>query len=189
MRGGKIQRPPGVGRGEEKFMSETNTFSSIPTKILVPIDFSPSSHAALDAATELAEKFHAELYLLNVIPAFPNVSLPDSISETVIVERGKKEAEERFAVSEKSLAAKGIKVTSSVEVGNDVAGNILDAIDREHIDLVVISTHGLSGWYPLVFGSIAEKLVKLVHCPLLLLRTPKPESSAKVPFSRSMEWW
>jgi nucleotide-binding universal stress UspA family protein len=170
-------------------MSEARTFSAIPTRILVPIDFSSSSHAALDTATELAEKFHAEIFLLNVIPAFPNVSLPDSITEAAIVEAGRKEADERFAVSQNALAARGIKATSSVEVGNDVAGVILEVIDREQIDLVVISTHGLSGWYPLVFGSIAEKIVKLVQCPVLLLRTPKPESSAKVPSGRSMEWW
>lgn len=170
-------------------MPEAGTFSAIPTRILVPIDFSSSSHAALDAATELAEKFHAEIYLLHVIPAFPNVSLPDSITEAAIVEAGRKEADARFAVSQAALANKGIKVTSSVEVGNDVAGVILEVVDREHIDLVVISTHGLSGWYPLVFGSIAEKIVKLVQCPVLLLRTPKPESSAKVPSGRSMEWW
>lgn len=169
-------------------MSEVAS-TAIPTKILVPIDFSPSSRAALDAATELAEKFHAEIFLLSVIPAFPNVSLPDSITEAAVVEKGKKEAEERFAVSEAALRGKTIKVTSAVEVGNDVAGAILEAIEREHIDLVVITTHGLSGWYPQVFGSIAEKLVKLVPCPLLLLRTPRPESSAKVPFGRSMEWW
>ena len=170
-------------------MPEANAVSSIPTKILVPIDFSSSSHAALDAATELAEKFHAELYLLNVIPAFPNVSLPDNISEAAIIERARKEADERFAVSQKALGAKGVTATSSVEVGNDVAGSILDAIEREHIDLVVVSTHGLSGWYPLVFGSIAEKVMKLVHCPVLLLRTPKPVSSAKVSSGRLMEWW
>jgi len=170
-------------------MSEANAFSAIPTKILVPVDFSSSSHAALDAATELAEKFHAELYLVNVIPAFPNVSLPDAISEAAIIDRARKEADERFAVSQAALGAKGIKVSSSVEVGNDIAGCILEVIEREHVDLVVVSTHGLSGWYPLVFGSIAEKLVKLVQCPLLLLRTPKPASSAKVPFGRSMEWW
>jgi nucleotide-binding universal stress UspA family protein len=82
-----------------------------------------------------------------------------------------------------------VKASTSIEVGDDVAGSILEAIDREHADLVVITTHGLSGWYPQVFGSIAEKLVRLVTCPLLLLRTPKPETTAKVPFGRSMEWW
>ena len=167
----------------------SDAVSAIPTRILVPIDFSPSSHAALDAATELAEKFHAELFLLHVIPEFPAVALPETISEETIIEAAKKAAAEHFEVSQAGLAAKGLKVKTSVEVGGDVAGSILDAIDREHADLVVITTHGLSGWYPQVFGSIAEKLVKLVHCPMLLLRTPKPESSAKVTTGRMMEWW
>jgi nucleotide-binding universal stress UspA family protein len=167
----------------------SDTVSAIPTKILVPIDFSPSSHAALDAATELAEKFHAELYLLHVIPEFPVVALPETISEETIIEAAKKAAAEHFEVSKAGLVAKGVKATTNIEVGSDVAGSILDAIDREKIDLLVLTTHGLSGWYPQVFGSIAEKLVKLAQCPLLLLRTPKPASSAKVPFGRSMEWW
>jgi nucleotide-binding universal stress UspA family protein len=55
--------------------------------------------------------------------------------------------------------------------------------------MLVISTHGISGWHPLVFGSIAEKIVKLVQCPLLLLRSAKPESAVKTTSSRSMEWW
>jgi nucleotide-binding universal stress UspA family protein len=82
-----------------------------------------------------------------------------------------------------------VKATTIVEVGNDVAGSILDAVERDHIDLVVITTHGLSGWYPMVFGSIAEKIVKLVQCPVMLLRTPKPQSSAKITTGRMMEWW
>jgi nucleotide-binding universal stress UspA family protein len=61
--------------------------------------------------------------------------------------------------------------------------------ENEHADMVVVSTHGTTGWHPLVFGSIAEKLVKLVQVPVLLLRTQKPESSAKVSSGRLMEWW
>ena len=87
------------------------------------------------------------------------------------------------------MRAKGIKVSSSIEVGNDVPGRILNVIEREKIDMVVISTHGMTGWHPLVFGSIAEKVVKLVDCPLLLLRSEKPVSSAKVKSGRKMEWW
>ena len=170
-------------------MSDRTPASVAPTRILVPIDFSPSSHAALDAAAELAEKFHAELFLLNVIPAFPNFSLPDTLTENAVIERARQEADDRFALSQSSLGKKGIIVKSSVEVNNDVAGAILEAIERENADLVVITTHGLSGWYPQVFGSIAEKIVKLAHVPLFLLRTPKPETTAKVPFGRSMEWW
>jgi nucleotide-binding universal stress UspA family protein len=58
-------------------------------------------------------------------------------------------------------------------------------IEREHIDMIVISTHGISGWRPLVFGSIAEKVVKQVQCPLLLLRSAElaPNCAASTPQS------
>jgi nucleotide-binding universal stress UspA family protein len=158
-------------------MPEVYSFSTIPAKILLPIDFSPSSHEALEQATVLAQHFHAEIYLVHVIP------------ESAGLEAAKKQAEQDFAVSVAALAAKGIKATFSVEVENDTAGSVLDVIEREHIDLIVISTHGLTGWHPLVFGSIAEKLVRLVHIPLLLIRTEKPESSVKVASGRLMEWW
>jgi len=170
-------------------MSEAATFSAVPTKILVPIDFSSSSHNSLEAAAELAEKFHAELFLLNVIPEAPTVALPDAVTDSQIVEAAKKVAETHLATSKKTLGNKGVNVKASVEVGFDVAGTILDAIEREGVDFVVISTHGRSGWYPSVFGSIAEKVVKLAPCPVLLLRTPKPKSSAKVTGTRLMEWW
>lgn len=165
------------------------TATAVPTRILVPIDFSSSSHTALEVATELADKFDAELFLLNVVPESPVVALPEGVTEASIVEAAKKQAESHLAKSKKSLEGKGITVKTSVEVGYDVAGTILDAIDRDNVDQVVISTHGCSGWYPTVFGSIAEKIVKLAPCPVLLLRTPKPKSTAKVASSRLMEWW
>ncbi len=163
--------------------------SVIPTRILVPIDFSLSSHASLDAAAELAEKFHSELYLLNVIPAFPNVSLPDSITEAAVIEQARQVSNERFDLSTKSISARGITVKTSVEVNNDVIGALLETIEREKVDFIVITTHGLSGWYPNVFGSITEKLLKLAPCPILLLRTPKAETDAKIPFAHAIEWW
>jgi nucleotide-binding universal stress UspA family protein len=65
----------------------------------------------------------------------------------------------------------------------------MEVVEREHIDTVVISTHGISGWHPFVFGSIVEKVVKLVQCPLLLLRSAKPEIGAKIPSGRASELW
>ena len=170
-------------------MSQEDHASAIPSRILVPVDFSSSSHQALDAATELAEKFNAQIFLLHVIPEYANIVLPETVSHDALVEAERQVANERFAVSKATLEAKKIVCKVSVEVGSDVAATILDAVDREEADLLVFTTHGLSGWYPQVFGSIAEKLVRLAQCPVLLLRTPKPESTAKVPFGRMMEWW
>jgi nucleotide-binding universal stress UspA family protein len=170
-------------------MPEVHAFPSIPTKILLPIDFSPSSQAALEMAADLAQHFHAELFLLNVIPMFPTTSLPDLIPEATFIQQAREYSESNLAKCQAALGARGINASPSVEVGNDVAGKIMQVIEREHIDMVVISTHGISGWHPLIFGSIAEKVVKLVECPLLLLRSAKPESGVKTGTSRSKEWW
>jgi nucleotide-binding universal stress UspA family protein len=158
-------------------MPEVHAFSTIPARILLPIDFSPSSRQAIEQASTLAQHFHADIYLVHVIA--------DDCNQ----EESKKDAEARFAVSVAGLKAKGIKAVTFVETDADIAGSILDVIEREKIDMVVVSTHGTTGWHPLVFGSIAEKLVKLVHVPVLLIRTEKPESSVKLSSGRMMEWW
>lgn len=170
-------------------MPEARPFPSIPSKILLPIDFSPSSQSALEMAADLAQHFHAELYLVNVIPIFPATTFADFVPEESFLQEARTLAEQHLASCHKVLAGRGVKSTSSVEAGNDIAGNIVEVIDREHIDFVVISTHGISGWHPLVFGSIAEKVVKLVQCPLLLLHSAKPEANVKTPSGRSTEWW
>jgi nucleotide-binding universal stress UspA family protein len=170
-------------------MSEPHSVKSIPTKILLPIDFSPSSQAALETAADLALHFHAELFLVNVIPFLTTFTSEYVAPQVQFQQEARTSAEKRLAKVQAILANRGLKAGTSVEVGNDVVGNIMEVIEREHIDMVVISTHGISGWHPLVFGSIAEKVIKLVQCPLLLLRSAKPETGAKTPSDRSMEWW
>jgi nucleotide-binding universal stress UspA family protein len=170
-------------------MPDVRVYPSIPTTILLPIDFSPSSRAALDVAADLAQHFDAKLSLVNVIPFFPTTTFPDFVPEESFIKGAKTRSEQNLAKCHAALTERGIKATTSVEVGNDVAGNIMEVVDREHVDLVVISTHGISGWHPLIFGSIAEKVVKLVQCPLLLLRSAKPNPGLKTPSSRLMEWW
>jgi len=154
-------------------MPEGHIFSSIPTKILVPTDFSPSSHAALEMAADLAQHFHAGLYLLNVIHLLPEVSGADFFADTDVFQKAKRNAEESLAACDARLTAKNISVVRRIETGNDVTASILANIKREHIDLLIISTHGMSGWRPAIFGSVSEKLIRVVECPLLLLRSAK----------------
>jgi nucleotide-binding universal stress UspA family protein len=184
---GRKQEAAPAGCGKEILMPEA--ISAIPTKILVPVDFSPSSHAAVESAADLAQHFGAALHLVHVIPMLPPSTFADFIPEEKFMEQARGEAERHFAAVSKDLTSKGLKVASSVEVGDDVASSILEALEHENADLVVISTHGLTGWHPMVFGSIAEKVTKTASCSILLLRTPKPASSARVASGRLMEWW
>jgi nucleotide-binding universal stress UspA family protein len=149
-----------------------------PSRILVPVDFSASSDAALETAVELAQHYGAELFLLHVVPVLtliPGTGYPtDYFPEREFLEDARNQAELRLAESAAKLVTRGLKARSGVEKGNDIVENIMLVIDRENIDLIVLSTHGISGWRAMVFGSTAEKLVKLVQCPLLLLRSLKP---------------
>jgi len=158
-------------------MSETPGSTFHPKKILVPMDFSASSIAALATASEMAQQFHAELYLLHVIPMLPIVTgmeFPTAFyPRQEFLADAEADAATRFTGFVNNLAGQGVEASSSVEVGNDVVGNVLMVLEREHADLLVISTHGMSGWRPVVFGSIAEKVVKLAECPVLLFRTTK----------------
>jgi nucleotide-binding universal stress UspA family protein len=170
-------------------MPEVHCFPSIPTNILVPIDFSPSSQSALDTASDLAEHFQASLVLVNVVPCLSSFALTYAIPDDALRRKMGARAERLLAKCQSALAARGVTSSYSVEFGNDVSGTIIDVAEHEHVDMVVISTHGISGWHPLVFGSIAEKVVKLVQCPLLLLRSVTPETHSPSPSNRSMEWW
>jgi len=170
-------------------MSENHALKSIPKKILLPVDFSPSSQTALETAADLALHFQAEIFLVNVVPSFSAFTSEYVPPQAQFQQEAKTHAEQRLAKALAVLTSKGIKADSSVELANDIAGCIMEVAEREHIDFVVISTHGISGWHPLVFGSIAEKVIKLVQCPLLLLHSAKPETGVKNPSDRSMKWW
>jgi nucleotide-binding universal stress UspA family protein len=164
-------------------MSQEFAFPSTPTKILAPLDFSASSGAALAMATALAQRFGAELHLLHVVPTLPPNNAVDGLPqmqtplEAAFMKESQDRAEQTLAKFMGPLVALGVKASSTAEIGIDVVDSILTAIESQQIDMLVISTHGISGWRPLVFGSIAEKLIRLVQCPLVLLRSTEPLDS------------
>ncbi len=138
-------------------MSRTAASFSPPTKILVPLDFSDSSYAALAAASEYGEKFHAEIEVLHVIPTTPDFNGSDFFPNTSKLEEVKSEIATRLESDTIALKSKGTQTSSAIEVGNDVAESIIMVSKRDSADMVIISTHGMSGWRPLIFGSITGR--------------------------------
>lgn len=157
------------------------------TKILLPIDFSSMSEAALEAATGIAQQFHASIHLVHIVPEIPDFNGADFFPETAVLEERKETIEERLADRQDKLMLKGISTTVGVERGNDIVGTLMRVIKQEHIDMVVISTHGLSGWRPFVAGSIASELIKQVDCTLLLLQPSHLNSANREPTIRVPE--
>jgi nucleotide-binding universal stress UspA family protein len=162
-------------------MSNAHTAIFSATKILLPIDFSPSSEAVLEAATGLALQFHAAVHLIHIIPAIPDLNGADFFPGTAVLQERSRTIEEMLDARKERLMHSGVPTTFSIEEGNDIAGSLLRVIRNEKADMVVISTHGMSGWHPLIFGSIAEEVIKQAKCTLLLLQPGKHEPAAEEP--------
>ena len=162
-------------------MSNAHKAAFSAKKILLPIDFSPSSEAALEAATGLAEQFHAGIHLVHIIPEIPDFNGSDFFPETAVLQERRETIEEKLDARKEQLMLKGVAASFSIETGNDIVGSLMRVIKREKTDMVVISTHGMSGWHPLVFGSIAEQVIKQVNCTLLLLQSNHRASTAEEP--------
>jgi nucleotide-binding universal stress UspA family protein len=152
-----------------------------PKLILSPLDFSDPSHEALDTAAALASKFGAEMLLVHVVPMLPS---PAAVfSEAEFEQALHKDAVQRLNELSQKLAAKGLKVRSEVGTANDVGMEIIRIAENNGADLIVIATHGMTGWRRLAFGSVTEKVVRLASGPVLVLRAEtagKPASSAEV---------
>jgi nucleotide-binding universal stress UspA family protein len=139
--------------------------------ILCPTDFSGPACTCVRAASELAEHFGAELLLVNVVPALPSVP-PDPNYVFKIPEYERylhSDAEAHLSEVSEELVSKKVKVRTQVGHG-PAAEEIVLIAKTEKADLIVISTHGSTGLERLVFGSVAEKVVRLAECPVLTVR-------------------
>ena len=142
-----------------------------PRKIVVPVDFGVSTTAAVKTAAEIAKQYGTELCLLHIVPSLPALAADAYMPEERFVEELRGGAERRLEEMVQKISGQGLQATFTIAIGNDVVGNILHAIHCQKFDLIVLSTHGMSGWRPVVFGSIAEKVMKLAECTVLLLRS------------------
>lgn len=146
-------------------------------RILCPTDFSDPAADCVKTAGELAQHFGAELLLINVVPVVPTLPPdPNYVFKVPEYERYLHlDAEKHLAEIQEKLIAKNVRVRTMVGHGA-AAEEIVAIADREHADLIVISTHGSTGLERLMFGSVAEKVVRLATCPVLTVR--KKEKAA-----------
>jgi nucleotide-binding universal stress UspA family protein len=145
-------------------------------RILVPIDFSPTSLVALGHAADLAAPSKAELLLLSVVeplyPLMPDFNGVQSAALGRIVADHRDAARKELERLERRLAKRRLRVRSLVGTGRpfEVIGQ---AAKRHRADLIVMATHGRTGVSHLLTGSVAERVVRTAPCPVLTVR-PKP---------------
>ena len=142
--------------------------------ILCPTDFSDPSREALRIAGELATHFEAQILLVHIVPFLPRVpSARDLVFDfSKYEELLTADAEKNLHKLKEELLGKNLKVRSHLGHG-PAAQEVLLIANAEHVDVIVMATHGATGLQRVVFGSVAEKVVREAPCPVLTIR-PAP---------------
>jgi nucleotide-binding universal stress UspA family protein len=146
--------------------------------ILVPVDGSATSERALEEALRLGQQQGAQLELVHVLA---DIRLMDANSyinyaemKETMKNSGKKILAKAQTVVQEAGMAAGTKLLDAN--GERIATVIIEEARRWPADLIVIGTHGRSGFSRVLFGSVAEGVVRTSHIPVLLIRGDKSQA-------------
>jgi nucleotide-binding universal stress UspA family protein len=149
-------------------------------KIISPTDFSELSDLGLKAAIELAEHFSAELLVVHVVAplsAAATSAAPAAHYLPEVMESIRNNAESLLKMMEKkylnTLRSKSILLEGSP------ADEIAEYTKEVGADLIVIATHGQSGWRRFMFGSVTEKVMRLSKSPVLIIGSQEKSYKSK----------
>lgn len=141
-------------------------------RILHATDFSTASAPAFAEALALARQERAELRLVHVMTP-PALFLEDSyLSARTVREmqsRARRAVQDRLARLLARAKRAGVRAGADVREGLP-ADEIVRAARRRRADLIVVGTHGRSGFARAVLGSVAARVVTLARCPVLTVR-------------------
>lgn len=133
--------------------------------IVVPYDFSEESKSAIEVALELAEK-QSDIHIIHVMHEL-TVTDPGVIWQSIDNEKRRQRVTEKFAETMAELDIKDVHF----EVGiGDPAPVIADMAAEIGAGMIVIPSHGRTGFTRLMLGSVAERVVRMAECPVLVLK-------------------
>ena len=147
--------------------------------ILVPLDFSPDADQALDYAMTLARQLQARLTLLHVIAPLSMITTDmDSNALSTYLDALEAESTATMAAYRDRVTQAGLPCEVAVTLGAPYQV-IIDTARTKSVDLIVIGTHGRTGLRHVLLGSVAERVVQLAPCAVLVVRAPAPTPASE----------
>jgi nucleotide-binding universal stress UspA family protein len=145
--------------------------------ITVPTDFSAAATVAIEHAVDIAKRFKAEIHLVHVLEdsAYTGIFAPSSKSEYKDKERAQLRLQDD---AEKLRKETGLHISHQVVTGR-IYEEIVRVAEEEKADLVVMGTHGTSGWAEFFVGSNAFKVVTQTDCPVLSIQQNATKTELK----------
>jgi nucleotide-binding universal stress UspA family protein len=148
-------------------------------RVLVPLDGSMVAEAIIPFIMEIAGPLDIQVVLLRVLVPVPPMAVEGT--RQVVIEDFEKlrvEAEEYLSAMASELRTKGVRATTEVRRGEPVAEILAGARDAE-ADLIAMTTHGRSGLGRLLFGSVAEAVLRQAEMPVFLMRLANDKAAAR----------
>ncbi|MBE0543047.1 MAG: universal stress protein [Verrucomicrobia bacterium] len=137
--------------------------------ILVPVDFSERSRAALNYAVTLAQDFGGSLMVLHVLDPLLAAGRLDSARLRQLKSSSRDEAAKQLRALSCELVKSGVRTELLLRNGPATDIIVAFAIARK-ADLIIMGSQGRTGLRRLLIGSVAERVVRHAHCPVLVVR-------------------
>lgn len=150
-------------------------------KILVPVDFTETSEAAINEAVIIAKELKAQLFIIHVVEYLGYYFSVVPETQTIhpsIIEMEKVVQKKMEAIQKKIKATEGIVPVIFVTTGH-IHDEIISFSNKKKIDLIIMGTHGASGYKELFIGSNAQRIVTLSDIPVLTMRKKKRKAGFK----------
>ena len=143
-------------------------------KILVPTDFSDQAENALKVAAQLAKKHHCEIYLLHIIEMpLHKVDALSSYRDLPEAMYFMRLAHNHFKTLIDKAYLKGLVIHENVEF-QEIFKGVFHTCKKHDIDLIIMGSHGISGFKELLIGSNTEKVVRTSEVPVLVIKNEHP---------------
>lgn len=141
-------------------------------RIVCPTDFSKPSLEGLRNGIKMAETFNAEIMVVYVIepPSWSDIAYAQPIYTPIDwVTPLKEESMKKLNELQSEMIPEHVR-SRLLTVEGDPAETIVNLAAEESANLIVIATHGYSGFHRFVFGSVTERVVRTAPCPVLTVR-------------------
>ena len=140
--------------------------------ILVPVDGSETAYAAVAKAVEFAKAFGSKVTVVQVLSLDPYIAAEYiSANQTNdLIERARTAIVESLEAAKAKFHEQGIEVETKLLEGQVVHREIVKAAEDSHADLIIIGSHGRTGFKKLFLGSVAQSLLGESHIPVLIVR-------------------
>ena len=140
--------------------------------ILVPYDGSKCSDHAFNVAIDVAKKYNSKITIVTCLEKDFRTPWygPDSRVNDTILKKEKKAVDKNFSSLEKVAKKSKVSISSKIMVIQSIVKSLLSFATSQRIDLIVMGSHGRTGFDRLLLGSVANGITQRAHCPVLVVK-------------------